>query len=200
MRRDAWRRARPAGDVHRVSISAGGWNDGTAAADHAIDSGAGALLAIDSTTPSAAACAIAALYANVDATAVVSGTTSDLEWMQCCAEIRDAMVALRPSIGNATALLADDPQLSFLVALITESAQRRTPLVIAGALPHIAALVAQRLTSSSAAWVFSAVSDASATTTIALKRLSKTTWASIDWPLHDEALETVVRALVADLD
>lgn len=199
LRRGTWRDIRPSGAVERLHI-VGGWDAGVQSVDRAVDSGAGVLLLIDETQPGAEARAISALYINADATAVVSGTASDLEWMQLCSAVREAMVRLRPLVADMSALLAPDPRLAAMVAAILQAAARRTPIVIAGALPHIAALAAQRVASPSSAWVFSALDDADLASRAAQKRLSRTSWASVDWRPGDAAAESMVRALVADLD
>lgn len=199
MRRDAWQRIRPAGEVERLHAGEG-WDSGIAAVDAAIDSGAGVVLLLDESSPGAKARAIAALYSNADATTVVSGTASDLDWMQLCADVRDAMVVLRPLVGDASSLLAAEPRLSAMVAAVVKAAARRTPIVIAGALPHIAAMAAQRIASQSSAWVFSALDDADAAARAAQKRLGIRPWASVEWLPGDAVVEALVRALVSDLD
>lgn len=200
LRKDAWQRIRAIGSVERLTPNDGGWNDGTAALDRAVDSGAGVALLLESGAPTAAARAITALYTNTDATAVVSGTSSDLQWMQLCAEVRDAMVQLRPAIADPSLLLAPDPRLAFMVAAIVAAAARRTPIVIGGALPHIAALAAQRIASQSTIWVFSALDDTDLAAQAARKRLGLTPWMTLDWRTSDEHAEALVRVLVEDLD
>lgn len=199
LRRGAWQGVRPAGTVERLHLGEG-WDAGVGAVDRAVDAGAGVLLLVDGTQPAAAPRAIAALYSGGDATAVVSGTGSDVEWMQLCSAVRDAMVGLRPHLGDPSALLAPDQRLAAMVAATLQAASRRTPIVIAGALPQIAALAAQRVASQSSAWVFLALDDADASAQVAQRRLGLTPWAALDWPLGDAAAEAIVRALVGDLD
>lgn len=198
-RRDAWQGIRPVGTVERLRLTAG-WDGGVTAVDGAVDSGSGVLLLLDGANPGAAARAIAALYGNGDATSVVSGTATDFEWMQLCSSVRDAMVALRPLLSDPNALLAADDSLAAMVAAILQAAARRTPIVIAGALPHIAAMAAQRVASQSSAWVFSAVAPADAAAQIAQQRLALNPWASLAWAPGDAVVESIARALVADLD
>ena len=198
-RRDAWRAVRPVGTVERLRLMAG-WDGGVTAVDAAVDSGFGVLLLLDAANPGAAARAIAALYGNGDATTVVSGTSTDVEWMQLCSSVRDTMVALRPLLSDPNALLAADDSLAAMVAAILQAAARRTPIVIAGALPHIAAMAAQRVASPSRAWVFSALAPADAAAQIAQQRLALDPWASLAWAPGDAVVESIARALVADLD
>jgi len=200
LRREAWARVRPAGSVERLQAPAGGWDAGAEAADRAIDSGAGVLLLLDGATPGIDARAIAALYANGDATSVIPDTGDDLEWMRTCSAVRDAMVTLRPVIGEPAALLAHDPDLAYMVSALLHAAARRTPVVLAGPLPQIAAMAAQRVASPSAAWVFSALDDDDAAASAARRRAGITSWATAQWRLRDEGVETLVRTLVADLD
>jgi hypothetical protein len=200
LRRDAWRHARPAGTVELLAQLALGWDAGADASDRAIDAGGGVLLLIDDSAPSMHARAIAALYAGGDATSVIPTQVNDLEWMRMCADVRDAMVVLRPLIAEPTMLLSHDNVLASQVSAIVEAAARRTPIVLVGTVPHIAAMAAARVAAQSSTWVFLGLSDDDAAAEVARKRLGSTPWCALQWRPQAEAAEAIVRSLIADLD
>ncbi len=200
LRRHAWRQVRPIGVVETLATDALGWDAGTEAVDRAIDGGAGVLLLLDHREPSVQARAIAALYSTGDATSVVPVSISDLAWMELCSAVREAMVQLRPLLGDPTALLAHDQLLAGQVAAIVQAAARRTPIVLVGTSLQIAAMAAARLATQSTAWVFLALLEQDAAAEVARKRIGLSPWAELQWQPFSEATESIVRSLVQDLD
>lgn len=200
LRRHAWRQVRPTGAVETLAIGALGWDAGRESVDRAIDGGAGVLLLLDQREPSVQARAIAALYSASDASSVVPVDISDLAWMELCSSVREAMVELRPLLGDSTALLAHDQSLACQVAAIVQAAARRTPIVLVGVSLQIAAMAAARLATQSTAWVFLALQEQDAAAALARKRLGLTPWADLQWQPRSEATESIVRSMVEDLD
>lgn len=200
LRRDAWRRMRPAGPVTLLQGSLEGWDAGAASADGAVDAGAGVLLIIDTAEPGPAALALTALYCGGDASTVTSAGLSDLEWMQRCALVRDEMARLRPLLGDVAALLRGDQALAALISAILQAATRRTPVVIGGVRASIAALCAQRVAATSTSWVHAAIGDDDAAGSLARKRLGLIPWCTVSWSVEGATMQRMARLLVDDLD
>jgi len=103
-------------------------------------------------------------------------------------------------VTDPQALLAHDETLAWQTSLIAHAAMRRTPVVIAGAVPHIAALCAQRVGTACASWVEWGIASDDAAASAARTRLSRTPWVVSNIPLRSETMSLVLHAAIDDLD
>ncbi len=194
-----WRAMRPRGQATALTPGQG-WDEGATAANAAIDAGAGVLMLVDETSPSVTARAITALYCGLDASQVVDTRSSDLARMEATRAVRDAMPMVRSLVTDTLALLEHDGHLAWHTSVIAHAAMRRTPVVIAGTLPHIAALAAQRVGTACASWVEWGIASEDAAATAARTRLARTPWVSSNIPLSTETMASLLVAAIADLD
>ncbi len=195
-----WRAVRASGPVTAPCSTALSWANGAQAAHAAVDAGAGALLLISDALPSAHARAIVAIFCALDASAVTPSGLDDLQWMEQCSTIRDAIPRLRQRISSPEALLADDPELAWLTSCIAHAAARRTPVVIGGALATIAALCAQRIDDAISGWVQIGIADDDVAAIAARRRLGKNAWLTTTLPL-DRAMRTaLLQTAITSLD
>lgn len=105
----------------------------------------------------------AAVYGTLTRTepvlAIGRGSGIDDEvWKIKVAAIRDAMFRARGFADDVERVLAEisGPDMAFLVGLIAQSAVRRTPVLLDGALPTVAAYVAERLAPGTKRWIIAA--------------------------------------------
>ncbi len=195
-----WRSLRPVGPVAAPLPSTCSWESGSRDVDAEIDAGAAAILLVSDTSAGFHARALAALFAAVDATAVTPKSVDDLAWMLACAAIRDAIPPLRRHADDPATLLSADPELAWLTAAIYRSAERHTPVVIAGALPTIALLCAQRIGDAITTWVQIGMEDDDVAARAAQRRLGKTPWMSSILPLDRSSRIELMRTALASLD
>lgn len=199
-RRRAWQDQRPAGPVQQLRLLEGGWEAGLAAADRAIDGGAGVLLLVDGARCDNETRAIAALLAPADASVVLAAGLPDLEWMRSCAGVRDAMADLRPQLGDLPALLTSAPAVAAAAAAIHRATGRRTPVVLAGARAEVAAAAALRVAGTMRSLLVLAVADPDPAAAVTRRRTALEPWSTLAWMPGDEAVAAMATALIADLD
>lgn len=195
-----WDALRAPGSVCPLSCVEPGWAAGVDAVDAAVDAGAGALLLISDVRPGSHARAVAALYCGLDAAAVTATDATDLDWMRACAEIRDAIPALRPLAANPRTLLDGDPDLAWLTACLLQAASRRTPIVVAGALAVIAALCAERVSDAAGSWIQYGIRDEDVAAQAAMRRLDREPWMTTSLPADHRMRSALLTAAIAVLD
>lgn len=166
-----WAEARPEGGFHELHPAAPAEGTAVHPVSAAVDAGAAVLLLADDEEPGPVARAVTAILCGVDATAVTQAGPSDVSTMRRIAAVRDAMPTLRQHADDLARMLADDPRLGWQASCISHAAARRTPVLLAGAYPHIAALCAQRVAGAIATWVRSGVGDDDAAATAARVRM-----------------------------
>lgn len=140
--------------VIRVQIaSGGGLQAGRDEADRFVDAGAD-LVVLDSDARSPAVLAAIAALLDLEPVTVV-GTTSSPDWAATVIAVRSALRAARPLAHQPEQLLEElaDPALSRLVGLLDRLAARRTPVLLGGGTPTVAAaLIVTRLQPGAARW------------------------------------------------
>ena len=146
-------------------------------ADRAIDSGV-SLLFLTSDEEARAndvEILIGALTRADAASVAVRTDVGDQEWMNTVIHIRDEMFALRDLIADPTALLARTKSfdISAMLGLILQSANRATPLVLIGERAYCAALLAQRVSHRSRDWLIPALDLTSPAGSLAQQRLDR---------------------------
>lgn len=198
--RARWRAARASGPIAALTCADPSWDAGAASVDAAVDAGAGALLLVADEVPTAHARAVTALYCGLDASAVARTQQDDLQRMHEIAVVRDAMPPLRAVVTQPLELLAADAHLAWLTSCIAHASLRRTPVVIAGALPQIAALCAQRIGTACVSWVHWGIAGDDAAANAARTRLAREPWFTTTIPLTAQHMTDVLRAAVDALD
>ena len=197
---DDWHASLASAGIHTLEPTELTWESAAHAVDGAIDAGIGGVMLIDDTTPDAEARAISALYCGQDATSVIPDHLSDMEWMQLCAQVRDAMPGLRREIAEPPSLLMHSPRLAWHVAAILHGAARRTPVLLAGALPAIAGLCAQRAIPLAATWIHIGVSATDPAAIAAEARLKRPIWFTSALHFSAETTERLLRAVAERVD
>lgn len=134
---------------------------GMQVADEEVDSGTDLL--IPGNVGVADTTVAAAVYGTLTRTepvaAIGRGSGIDDEvWKVKVAAIRDAMFRARGFADDVERVLAEisGPDMAFLVGLIAQSAVRRTPVLLDGALPAVAAYAAERLAPGTKRWLIAA--------------------------------------------
>lgn len=134
---------------------------GMQVADEEVDSGTDLL--IPGNVGVADTTVAAAVYGTLTRTepvaAIGRGSGIDDEvWKVKVAAIRDAMFRARGFSDDVERVLAEisGPDMAFLVGLIAQSAVRRTPVLLDGALPAVAAYAAERLAPGTKRWLIAA--------------------------------------------
>lgn len=163
-----------------------------------IDSGAGMLLLSVGGSTVAAAAATAVL-ARQEIAAVVGhrpGMT-DRDWVRVCAEARDIARRARPRAGTVADMLETlgSPELAMAAGVVSESAARRTPVVLDDVAAAAAGLVAQRINYRAARWFCAAQASPDPAFSAALERLRLTS--VVDYGLTATTGQTGVGALLA---
>lgn len=131
---------------------------GVAVADQEIDAGTDLIvpgdLGVGNTTVAAAVFGTLTRTEPVQAVGRGSGISDDV-WKIKTAIVRDAMFRVRSFRDDIPRVLTEisGPDFACLVGLIAQSAARRTPLLIDGAYPALAAYVAERLAPGTKRWL-----------------------------------------------
>ncbi|MEH0147644.1 nicotinate-nucleotide--dimethylbenzimidazole phosphoribosyltransferase [Corynebacterium sp. Q4381] len=131
---------------------------GIAVADQEIDAGTDLIvpgdIGVASTTVAAALYGVFTRTEPVSAIGRGSGINDEV-WKVKVEAIRDAMFRVRTFRDDEARVIAEigGPDVAFLVGLIAQSAARRTPLLIDGALTTTAALTAERMAPGTRQWL-----------------------------------------------
>lgn len=189
-----WHAELASANVALVTASDGTWDSAASAVSSEVDAGVGALMLIDDTAPDAQARAIAALYCGQDATSVIPDTLPDLDWMLLCAEVRDAMPELRRRVSDPLTLLDASPMLRWHASAILHAVARRTPVLLAGAVPVIAGLCAQRAVPLSSGWVHIGLASTDPAARAAESRLGRPVWFTTSLHFSTDTTLRVLRA------
>ncbi len=134
---------------------------GIAMADAEIDGGAdlliGAVCGVGVSTPTAALVSAVTGMEPVDTTTRGSGI-DDIGWIAKCEAVRDARFRARGSFGDARSLLriAGGPDLAALTGFIGQAAARRTPVLVDDVPSLLCAVLANRLTPGTDAYLLAA--------------------------------------------
>ena len=130
---------------------------GKTIANRAIDEGADLLIVgdmgIGNTTPAAAL--IAALTGSEPVATVGRGTgIDDQAWMRKTEAVRDALHRAEGLAGEPLALLRaiGGPDFAAIVGILTESARRRTPVILDGIVSCVCAVLASRMEPGAESW------------------------------------------------
>lgn len=131
---------------------------GISVADHEIDAGTDLIvpgdIGVGNTTVAAALYGVFTRTEPVNAIGRGSGVSDDV-WKVKVEAIRDAMFRVRTFRDDEVRVIAEigGPDVAFLVGLIAQSAARRTPVLIDGALTSTAALTAERMAPGTRDWL-----------------------------------------------
>lgn len=125
--------------------------DGTA--DAAIDSGYDLLIVADD-VGALPALTLIAVFANVNAAAVMSTSEDDDAWMQLTASIRDGMRSVRPHLGEVQSALdvVAEANISAMHLDLLAAARREVPVLINGVGALAAAVTADRVSHAARRW------------------------------------------------
>lgn len=159
---------------------------GVAVADAEIDAGADLLvpgaLGVGGTT--VAATLVAGMTGADPASVTGRGSgIDDPTWMRKCSAIRDALRRARPVVNEPLRLLAvaGGADVAALTGFVLQAALRATPVIIGGAVPAAAALLAQRVAFRTPDWLIAGNVSPEPAHRKALERMS------LD-PLRDDAV------------
>ena len=159
--------------VHLVHVEqAGSLQDGIELVDRSVDGGTGAFV-VESQIDDVPALAVLAVLLHLEPIAAV-GTAAQPGWAERLVAVRDRLPALLPYAGDPVALLAasGDGGLARLTGLLAQAAVRRTPVLLGGSTPVVAAaLLADRLAPGAAGWWIAAEAPSSPAATAGLDRL-----------------------------
>lgn len=140
-----------------VLDSGAGLDAGRERADALVDAGAD-LLVVGATGDPVPGLVVAAALLRLEPVAAV-GTAAGPAWAEQVVAVRTRLPAARPHLGDPVALLdaVGSSTVAELAGLLAQAAARRTPVVVDGSMPAIAAaLVADRLAPGTHRWLLAA--------------------------------------------
>ena len=146
---------------------------GIALVDRAVDGGAAAFT-VEALLDDVPALAVLAVVLNLEPITAL-GTAPHPQWTERLVAVRSLLPALRPQVADPAALLvaAASDGLAQLVGVLAQAAVRRTPVLLAGSAPVVAAAVlANRLAPGAAAWWIAAETTATPASTAGLNLLA----------------------------
>ena len=146
--------------------------EGVELVDRSVDGGTGAFV-IESQGEDVAALAVLAALLNLEPIAAV-GTAAQPRWAERLVAVRELLPLLRPHAVDPGGLLTatKDDGLAQLTGLLAQAAVRRTPVLLDGSTPVVAAaLLADRLAPGAAGWWIAAEAPTSPAAALGLARL-----------------------------
>lgn len=159
--------------VHLVHVDHGSsLQDGIDLVDRSVDGGTAGFV-VESALDDVPALAVLAVLLHLEPIAAV-GTAAQPRWAERLVAVRDRLPALREHATDPGGLLAasGDAGLAELTGLLAQAAVRRTPVLLGGSVPVVAAaLLADRLAPGAAGWWIAAETPTGPAATAGLARL-----------------------------
>ncbi|QGU07841.1 Nicotinate-nucleotide--dimethylbenzimidazole phosphoribosyltransferase [Corynebacterium occultum] len=159
---------------------------GSRVADEEVDSGAELLIpgSLGMAAETVAAAVAGALTRTEPVVMVGAGYgISEAMWKQRVGVIRDAMFRVHSDISQPLEVMRkiSSPDIVALAAFCAQAAVRRTPVLIDGPVPALAALLADRLAPGARAWFYAAQDSGNPVETVALRDLGLSPLLDLDF-------------------